>query len=474
MSGVPTPVFEHLYQVCSYKVEGAENSEQVIQGLWDGRRHLLNKKGEFDIGLLGRIRRVLDDHGCQYQMVDTINPEPQPIEVGLDEEEVELRDYQQKAVDIVREQKIGIVQVATGGGKTTIASGIIADIAQKTFFMVHTKDLMYQAKEEFERMLGQPIGQMGDGVIDLKPITVATMQTLSLFANFKYVASKDESNQKEKAIPKGKLEKHGAEVKKAIRECRVLIWDEVHRIACETALSVSKAMKNAEYRIGLSASPWRDDGADMEIESAMGDKIYVLSATDLINMGHLVPPIIRIDRMPSQANKLGRRVNYNDVYRMDIVENSERNQRIVKYYEDLTSQGISTLILVKQIKHGNILKKMISEQYDPIDFLSGRDASQKRLDTIQSLRTGDRIGLIASTIADEGLDIKRLGAVILAGGGKSSTRALQRVGRAIRPFEGKTHAVIIDFLDENRYLHKHAMMRRYMYQTEAGFIILEL
>jgi len=206
----------------------------------------------------------------------------------------------------------------------------------------------------------------------------------------------------------------------------------------------------------------------------MGDKIYVLSATDLINMGHLVPPIIRIDKMPSQANKLGRRVNYNDAYRIDIVENRERNQRIVKYYEDLTSQGISTLILVKQIKHGHTLKKMISEQYDPIDFLSGRDASQKRLDTIQSLRTGDRIGLIASTIADEGLDIKRLGAVILAGGGKSSTRALQRVGRAIRPFEGKTHAVIVDFLDENKYLHKHAMMRRQMYQTEAGFIILEL
>ena len=478
LTGVPFDTFQELYGICGYKVNGAEHSDLFIEHRWDGYKRMLTKKGKFGIGMLSRIENFLISKNLKYKIKNSDNqPTTVQIDVGLNVDEVELRDYQQEAVQSALDNKIGIIQVATGGGKTTIASGLIAEVGQRTFFMVHTKDLMYQAKHEFERMLGQEIGQMGDGVIDLKPITVATMQTLSMFAGFKYVKSADDSDQTEKVINKGKIQEHKKEVLKAIDECRLLIWDEVHRIACDTAISVSNVMVNALYRIGLSASPWRDDGADLEIESAMGQKIYVLSATDLIEKGHLVRPIIKIDRMPSFASmeeSANRKLNYHDVYRVDIVENRLRNQKIVDYYVDFTSRGIQTMILVKQIKHGNVLKKMISTQYDPIEFLSGRDASTKRLDTIESLRAGERMGIIASTIADEGLDIRRLGAIILAGGGKSSTRALQRVGRAIRPFKDKDYAYIIDFNDEHKYLKKHTMARKAMYKTEPGFIIIEL
>jgi len=98
----------------------------------------------------------------------------------------------------------------------------------------------------------------------------------------------------------------------------------------------------------------------------------------------------------------------------------------------------------------------------------------KRKQAIQEMREGKRIALIASTIADEGLDIKNLSAIILAGGGKSSTRALQRIGRVLRPFDGKTHAVVIDFDDEAKYLRKHSLRRKLIYETEPRFDILEL
>ena len=67
--------------------------------------------------------------------------------------------------------------------------------------------------------------------------------------------------------------------------------------------------------------------------------------------------------------------------------------------------------------------------------------------------------------------VKILDALILAGSGKSSTRALQRIGRTLRPYEGKTNAIVIDFYDDCTYLRDHSKRRRSIYETEPRFII---
>jgi type I site-specific restriction endonuclease len=46
-----------------------------------------------------------------------------------------------------------------------------------------------------------------------------------------------------------------------------------------------------------------------------------------------------------------------------------------------------------------------------------------------------------------GVDVPALDALVLAGGGKSSTRHLQRIGRVCRPYKDKTHGVVVDFDD---------------------------
>lgn len=472
IGNVPESILMLIRNECSYKVKGAEKSKLYQENKWDGYRRHMQTDGLFPLGLLPRVTSMLGMYGLAFEIDKKKQYKPMPIS----EEAIftaELRDYQQEAVDKILDNKMGILQVATGGGKTVIASNLIYRIGQKTMFMVHTKDLMYQAKKEIEKFTGLEVGQVGDGVIDIRDVTVATMQSISMFMNIKYVKSTDESDQKEKKLADSKVTDNKKNVMEMIRSTRVLIWDETHRIACEMAMAIAKKIDRTEYRIGLSASPWRDDGADLDIESAIGSVIYRISASDLIEQGHLVAPIIKIDKINSKAMAVGlNKLPYDTVYKMDISENWDRNQRIVDYYKNFTSLGIPTLILVKNIKHGNMLKKMIETQYDPITFLSGRDASTKRNDTIEELRAGERIGLIASTIADEGLDIKRLGAVILAGGGKSTTRALQRIGRAIRPFEGKEFAQIVDFDDQHPYLSSHSQMRLVMYQTEPRFIIL--
>ena len=78
-------------------------------------------------------------------------------------------------------------------------------------------------------------------------------------------------------------------------------------------------------------------------------------------------------------------------------------------------------------------------------------------------------------IFDEGVDVKPLDGLILAGSGKSQTRALQRVGRVIRPFTDeasgfvKKDAFVVDFHDNMRYMLGHSRKRRNIYETEPQF-----
>jgi superfamily II DNA or RNA helicase len=471
LKGLPSHVSNEISMECSFEVKGAEKSEMYRKGRWDGRKKLFNKQtGAFAMGLWSRIREILRRHSITPMIVDERTTIRSMIEVALTES-VEPRPYQNAAVEAAISNGRSLLQVATGGGKTVIASKLIAELGCNTLFIVHTKDLLYQTKKSFEEMLeGQPIGQVGDGVVDIHPITIATTQTLSKALGVKFEKGLDDADYSEKEIDKSRS---GA-IKKCVAAADMIIWDEVHRVACDMAMNVAKKIENAVYWVGLSASPWRDDGSELMIEACMGAVSYVVSASDLIDMGFLVPPIINRVRVPAKIPWEQDMRPYDTIYREEIVENEDRNRLILKYIEDFSALGIPSLILIQQIKHGNKLKRLISEEFDPIKFLSGRDLSITRNETIQEMRDGERLNLIASTIADEGLDIKRLTGLIMAGGGKSSTRALQRVGRVLRPFPGKTHALIIDFNDEAKYLRDHAAKRKEIYQTEPRFTILEL
>ena len=461
---LPQEVLSRISYQCSYKVDGAEFSELYQQGRWDGRRRLFNASTwTFPLGLADRIIRILADSQIPY----SIERECHSVAHGTAFDGgvgVQVRPYQQQATEIALRAQRGILQVATGGGKTIIGANIIATVSLPTLFIVHTKDLLYQAKNSFESVLGVEVGQIGDGIVDPKMITVATMQSLCILGKKKL----KEWDAMEQEMPQSQVNIQLA--KQTMEQAKLILWDEVHRVACDMALEVSTMITNAFYWIGLSASPWRDDNADLLLEAIIGPTIYKLSASDLIRMGFLVPPIIKMQRI-EPVSTVG---TYHQLYRVNVVDNTHRNEKIVNDAIDLVEQGFPTLVLVKQIKHGKILQKMFKERFGPVEFISGTDYTEKRNSTINQMRDGEIDLLIASTIADEGLDIKRLGAVILAGGGKSSTRALQRVGRVIRPHENKTHAIVIDYADQCDYLREQAETRKEIYRTEKEFIILEL
>src|SRR5205814_2338153 len=118
--------------------------------------------------------------------------------------------------------------------------------------------------------------------------------------------------------------------------------------------------------------------------------------------------------------------------------------------------------LVSQVAHGDELMQLLPEAL----FVQGADVTERRREVFHDLERKKKLIVIATTLADEGLDIPSLDAVILASAGKSETRALQRLGRALRPAPKKKHAFIIDFFDSAPYLKDHAQKRLELFQSE--------
>jgi len=109
-------LMKRISNLLSYKQLGVEYTQAYKNG-WDGVTRLLNKKNEFQIGLLVKVKEFLEKNSIDYTIEDkrkvpTIEPELIVNDIGYN-----LRDYQQKIVDTCKQTNIGIVRAATGSGK---------------------------------------------------------------------------------------------------------------------------------------------------------------------------------------------------------------------------------------------------------------------------------------------------------------------------------------------------------------------
>lgn len=106
--------------------------------------------------------------------------------------------------------------------------------------------------------------------------------------------------------------------------------------------------------------------------------------------------------------------------------------------------------------------------------MHGKVSKKKRKQILDDVKAGETRVLIATSLADQGLDVPIASALILAGGGKSSTKALQRIGRVLRPYEGKTKAFVHDLVDQHSSLIRHYRERLRIYRMEPEFKIHEV
>jgi len=443
-------------------------------GDWDGVCKLFwpSEGNKFYTGMMSVVRDILDKAGVEYSLEDRRQAPAQNLPYNLfsPKSPKEDRLYQNFTVNKCLKATRGIIQSATGAGKTYMVTKLIGGIKTSPFiFFVLSKDLLEQAQQCLSDCLNVSVGIVGDGQIDIQPVTVMTVQTAIRAIHWKdknvdlNAYKYDEDDSWDDATIDNAGSDQADAVAALIADAKGVYFDEVHHAAARTCQEVLEFAKGAYWRFGGSATPFREDGAEMMLQALFGKTLVSISASWLIKNGYLVKPYIFNIAVPGNTSFM----MYPSIYKERIVQNADLNNLVVALACKMESRNIPFLTLVQQYDHGESLKI----RHNSIPFIRGDMPRKKRKQAIDDLKAGIIPGAIATTLADEGLDIERLGSAIIAGGGKSVTRCYQRVGRTLRTFPGKKRALVFLFHHKCKYLKEHGSRVRRLLAEEPEFSI---
>lgn len=462
-------IYKKLHHYLSFKTTGVEFTPAYQNG-WNGINYLMNKNGVFFSGLAPKVRAFLHKNDVVFVEEDKRLPIVSNLAINLADKLKELkmepRDYQQEIVAAALANRKGIVRACTGSGKTLCTGMIAASLNKPTIIYVIGLDLLEQFHSLFSSLFDEPIGFIGNGVCDIHRINVASIWTISSALKIKAPVIDDDLDEKE--LEPNQIQ--SAHILEMLKQTKVHIFDESHVITTDTIKSIFNKI-DPEYIYGFSGTPFRDDGSELLINSILGEQIINVPASRLIAAGYLAQPIIKFARVPKTYIGSGTS-SYQTVYKEYITENIIRNKIIIENTKELLNKNYQILVLFKHLQHGKNLRELFDAENIAYEYLSGNDALDKRLKVKERLLSKKSNLVLASSIFDIGVDIPSLSALVLAGGGKSSIRTLQRVGRVIRKSVGKKYAAIVDFYDDIRYLKGHTKIRHKIYKSEEGFKLM--
>lgn len=342
-----------------------------------------------------------------------------PVQMG---QTIELRDYQQEAIDNLKKMRedgktIALLYHATGVGKTITAATDAKAVGGRTLFLVNALKLASQAKETFakvwpEATLGEYTGSQKDMT---QTVIFATVQSIS----------KD-------------LEKFSP------TDFDYLIVDECHHAAANTYQKIFTYFQ-PKFILGLTATPERSDGEDMlELFQNVAHKMDLKTA---VERGVLVP--IRCIRVKTNIDLTDVRINgikYNSQDLESKLFIPERNQLIVDTYLKYVN-GKKTVIFCASVDHAAEIAKLLRDSGVKAEAVSGRDRVEVREKILKDYETGSTNVLCACDLLNEGWDSPHTTVLFMARPTMSKTIYLQQLGRGTRRYPGKEDLLVVDFVD---------------------------
>lgn len=451
----------------SFKYVGAEFSPAFIKGFWDGKEKLLSKKLEFYSGLVNYVEEFYSKNDRQLEIIDQKSPITNAPGVDISESLKKLNlipyDYQLDAVEYAITKDRAIFKHATGSGKSLTTALITAKLGKPTLIMVISKELLHQFHSFFSLLFNEKIGIIGDGICEVGNITIASIWTLGKALGLKPKDILLDDNNSDEKFDQTNTQK----IIECVKNAKVIHLDECHIAAAKTIRTIYKVIQ-PERLFAYSGTPVRDDGAELLLTGILGDNIHEVKASDLIKRKILAKPMIKFVYVKGHTRF---DTPYQTVYSDHIVNNNYRNNLILSESRSLINKGYQVLVLFKTLNHGKSLVKLFEEKDIDCEFLTGKDTTKKRAAVKEALLSGESKCIIASMVYDIGIDVPTLSALVLAGSGKSSVKTLQRVGRVIRNGKEKPFAAVVEFYDDIKFLKKHSLIRKSIYETEPEFVI---
>lgn len=351
--------------------------------------------------------------------------------VSFDKNSIQLRDYQQKALDAVLKSRLpqGVILAPCGSGKTELGLALAAQIGQPTLWITHTKDLAQQTLERARARLGldgEQLGLIGAGVC--RPgthLTVAMVQTL-----------------------------YRTVLAELGRRFGLVLVDECHRVVNnpEKASMFCRVLAclPAHYRYGLTASEHRADGLDRTVYQVLGDPICRIAQQALETAGSLVHP--EVQPVPTAfvygpAPGEGR-LDYSRFLKQ-LAADEARLRLAASVAAEQLARGRVLLVLGQSLAMLAQLEGLLLQAGHDARCIHGGTRKSVRTETVRAMREGRASCLLATyQLAKEGLDIPRLDTLLMLTPVRDPVTVQQSVGRIMRPAPGKRDALVLDLVDE--------------------------
>jgi superfamily II DNA or RNA helicase len=367
-----------------------------------------------------------------------------PVPIPTLKSDVELRPYQKEALEAWMDAgRRGVIELPTGAGKTYIALKAMERVSAPTLIVVPTLDLMDQWRNQLERLFKMEVGAMGGGEAVLRPLTVSTYASA-------YIRAEQLGNR-----------------------FLFIVFDEVHHLPAPGYMQIAE-MYIAPWRLGLTATYERDDGAHDELPRLVGGRVYRLGV-DALTGRHLSPYThekVFVDLAPEERDRYDeeyavftgylerrgiRMTSLRDFQRfiirtggdpearrallsrnraVDVALNSE--SKIEALADLLRAYGDEkTLIFTRH----NSLVYRISRRF-LIPAITHRTPREERRATLDEFRKGGYRVIVTGQVLDEGIDVPDASVAFIISGTGSRREYIQRLGRILRKRKGKEAKLI--------------------------------
>jgi superfamily II DNA or RNA helicase len=346
---------------------------------------------------------------------------------------ITLRPYQLQALTDIRAAFRGgahapLYVLPTGGGKTVVFAEIARGAAAKhnrVLIIVHRQEILAQTLAKLHA-LGVTSGQIAAG----RPMTLDTVQTAmvqTLVRRLQYVRRPD-----------------------------LIVQDEAHHVTADNSWGRVLRYWREVPRLGTTATPCRLD--NVGLGHSFDRLIIGPQQTELIAGGFLSMPVIY--RPPEEI--IGSyHVKRGD---FDVEEQAQMMSRrkivgdVIAHYQR-HMEGLPAICFCVSVEHSRLMAEEFSGRGYRARAVYGNMPDAERESALRGLSTGQVQVITSCDLISEGFDTPAVAGCILLRRTMSLGLYLQQAGRALRPFPGKTRAVILDHVG-NYYLHGHVLAQR--------------
>jgi superfamily II DNA or RNA helicase len=351
---------------------------------------------------------------------------------------VQPRPYQREALrNWLSNGGRGVVVLPTGSGKTVLAFMALEQVPVRTLVVVPTIDLLGQWRDGLVAKAGIPadqVGIVGGGERSLAPVTVMTYDSA--------------------AMPRRTLSGYG-----------LLIVDEVHHLPAPTYRAIS-AKAAAPWRLGLSATPERSDGAHVDLADLVGNEVYRRLPAELARDGHIADYRERrifVDLSPEERvrydalmaeykwylatrrghfmrgnlfEELIRRSSHDPAARRALQAHHQARmialnaEGKINHVEELLDNHREEHVLV--FSEYNAMVRAISQRLG-LPAITYRTPADERRTILERFRRGRYSKLVTGRVLNEGVDVPDANVAIVVSGSAATREYIQRLGRVLRP-----------------------------------------